>query len=256
MRTFVMGDIHGCAKGLVQCLERSRFDKEKDTLIQLGDICDGWTEVHQCVEILLSIKNLISIRGNHDAWFNHWLLFGVHPVHWMYGGEGTLASYIDASKQDYRPVMYKGGWKSGLNPSEVDPRHLTFFNSQNNYYVDDQNRIFVHGGFDREISIKNQDSNEFFWDRHLVMTSMSCVNGQKLKTADGFVEIYVGHTSTMNWGKNIPIVRGGVHNLDTGAGFDGRLTIMEVETGEYCQSDLVTKLYPDEKGRGELKKQF
>lgn len=44
MRTLVMGDIHGGYKALMQCLERSKFDYEKDTLIQLGDICDGWSD--------------------------------------------------------------------------------------------------------------------------------------------------------------------------------------------------------------------
>jgi len=43
-RTLVIGDIHGAYKALVQCLERSGFDKEKDTLITIGDVCDGWHE--------------------------------------------------------------------------------------------------------------------------------------------------------------------------------------------------------------------
>jgi serine/threonine protein phosphatase 1 len=34
-----------------------------------------------------------------------------------------------------------------------------------------------------------------------------------------------------------------IWNLDTGAGFKGRLTIMEVETKAYWQSDLLTELY-------------
>ena len=61
------------AKGheaLVQCLERSGFDKEKDRLISLGDIADGWTETAECFEELLTIKNLVVVRGNHDQWLN------------------------------------------------------------------------------------------------------------------------------------------------------------------------------------------
>ena len=37
-RVLVMGDIHGAHKALVQCLKRSGFDNEKDTLIQLWEI--------------------------------------------------------------------------------------------------------------------------------------------------------------------------------------------------------------------------
>ncbi|MET0786893.1 MAG: metallophosphoesterase, partial [Paenisporosarcina sp.] len=64
-RTFALGDVHGNYKGLMQCLKRSGFNNEKDTLIQLGDVVDGFSESFECVEELLKIKNLISIRGNH-----------------------------------------------------------------------------------------------------------------------------------------------------------------------------------------------
>jgi serine/threonine protein phosphatase 1 len=34
-----------------------------------------------------------------------------------------------------------------------------------------------------------------------------------------------------------------IYNIDTGAGHNGRLTIMNIETKEYWQSDLVEELY-------------
>ncbi len=40
-----------------------------------------------------------------------------------------------------------------------------------------------------------------------------------------------------------------IWNLDTGAGFKGKLTIMDVTTKEYFQSDLAQDLYKNEKGR-------
>jgi serine/threonine protein phosphatase 1 len=40
-----------------------------------------------------------------------------------------------------------------------------------------------------------------------------------------------------------------VINLDTGAGWSGRLTIMDTATKQYWQSDFVQTLYPDIKGR-------
>lgn len=33
MKTFVMGDIHGNNRGLIQCLQRADFNFEEDTLI-------------------------------------------------------------------------------------------------------------------------------------------------------------------------------------------------------------------------------
>ncbi len=47
-KTFVIGDIHGAYRALRQCLERSTFDFEKDRLICLGDVCDGWPETKAC----------------------------------------------------------------------------------------------------------------------------------------------------------------------------------------------------------------
>jgi len=70
MKKFVVGDIHGNYKALLQVLERSGFNKEEDMLISLGDIADGWSQVSECVTELLKIKNLIVIRGNHVLWFN------------------------------------------------------------------------------------------------------------------------------------------------------------------------------------------
>jgi len=37
--------------------------------------------------------------------------------------------------------------------------------------------------------------------------------------------------------------------MDTGAGWNGRLTIMNTDTKEYFQSDKVNDLYPNERGR-------
>ena len=37
--------------------------------------------------------------------------------------------------------------------------------------------------------------------------------------------------------------------MDTGAAYSGRVTIMDINTKEFIQSDLVYELYPDEMGR-------
>ena len=56
MRLFVIGDIHGAYKSLLQCFERSGFDYLKDRLFVLGDVCDGYIEVRQCIEELFKIS--------------------------------------------------------------------------------------------------------------------------------------------------------------------------------------------------------
>lgn len=256
MGVYAMGDVHGAYKALLQCLERSGFDKNKDTLIQLGDIVDGWSEVYECVEELLTIKNLIPIKGNHDEWFNNFLQKGVHPIRWMHGGNSTRDSYL-----------HHCGY---LTSRTIPEEHVKFFNYQHLYYVDNKGRLFIHAGFNRKYSLSETKASqpyEFYWDRNLWNQAMSCTAGQKLSTFDNFEEIFIGHTATVNWeesgrfhhlkdkspniGKPIdyPMYSGGVWNLDTGAGWNGKLTIMNVDTKEYWQSDPVQELYSNEKGR-------
>ena len=69
-RTLVIGDVHGSAKALEQVLDRA-YVSENDTIIQLGDIADGWSETSECVDILLNLQKTNEchfIRGNHDVW--------------------------------------------------------------------------------------------------------------------------------------------------------------------------------------------
>jgi serine/threonine protein phosphatase 1 len=253
MKIYVIGDIHGQHKALVQCLERSNFDYENDTLISLGDIVDRGLESWECVDTLLKIKNLIAIRGNHDDWFNHFLTKGKHPAEWLQGGENTLKSYVKHAGRVIEVSSKMGTYVSSLTNYDIDPKHIEFFNNQIPFYIT-QNKCFVHGGFNRKESIYTQDPNNLWWDRDLWNVALSCSTGQKLKTVDGFDEIYIGHTPTIHWNevgidelgnkKLIKIINpmneGGVWNMDTGAAYTGgRLSIMDTNTKELFQSDKI-----------------
>lgn len=262
MRTLVMGDIHGGYKALVQCLERSKFDYENDTLIQLGDVCDGWSEVYECVNELLKIKNLIAIRGNHDAWFETWIKFRQHPTGWLQGGDGTLISYCRELDKMY--TTGSNGYVTNLLPSDLPEKHYQFFISrQIPYYIDSNNNLYVHGGLNRHYPIDNTIYNSedvLMWDRDFWMAALSYgqiekddhikyPNRGKFKINGDFKEVFIGHTSTVNWKTDKPINAANVWNLDTGCGYNGKCTIMDVDTKEYWQSDILTELYINEKGR-------
>lgn len=247
-RTFVMGDIHGAHKALVQCLERSGFNREEDTLIQLGDVADGWDEVYECVEELLTIRNLIDIRGNHDDWFREFIQTGRHGSQWEYGGDATARSYLRASGNNFMSNP------NSLLPDMIDPTHKHFFENQRLYYIDDEKRLFIHGGFNRHEGLEMTMPWIYFWDRDLwagalSWESMIDENKKPYRIVGNYPEIFIGHTATTNWGKDTPMKAANIWNLDTGAGFAGKLTIMDVETKEYWQSDDVRTLYPKQKGR-------
>lgn len=249
-KTFIMGDIHGAHKALLQCLERSNFNKEEDTLIQLGDVADGWSEVYECVEELLSIKNLISIKGNHDDWFLDWILYGQHSG-LSQGGKATLVSYCNSLNKDY--VDNFGILNTNLLLEDIPESHKEFFKNQLLYYIDKDNNCFVHGGFNRHHTIQTNEEQEpyqFYWDRDLWRSALSHKQtNSKFKIKDNFKEVFIGHTTTMMWNTDKPMNAANIWNLDTGCGFDGKLTIMNLDTHEYYQSNNVKELYPDERGR-------
>lgn len=226
MKTYVLGDIHGAYRALTQVFERSGFNAQKDRLIFLGDAVDGWSQSPECVEELMQVKRLVYLLGNHDLWALDWLLYGNIPTVWEeQGGQATMDAYN------------RRAWKAKQD------EHMDFFLHGRFKFLDEENRLFVHGGIDPTVPLDEQSDSDMIWDRML------------FDLTDGvpdYQEIFIGHTLTLNEGTDKPLQFGEKDNiwrLDTGAGLYGRLTIMDVATHEYWQSDLVTELYPDEPGR-------
>lgn len=226
METYVLGDIHGAARALTQVLERSPFRPGIDRLIQLGDVADGWPETPRCVEILLGIPNSIWLKGNHDWWTARWLAGnrGNRPASnpgWLeHGGQATYDAY------QQRP--------------ELQRYHATvFFGQQKTYYEDQLGNLYVHAGYDPTLPINQQEPLDLFWKRGL---------WEQHQRATAYQECFIGHTPT--WPAHpAPEQRQNVWNVDQGAGFGGRLTLLNVRTKEYVQSDPAPELYPGIQGR-------
>jgi len=146
------------------------------------------------------------------------------------------------------------GYKTALNPGDIPETHQLFFRQQHLYYIDDLNNCFVHAGFDMSRPFKGQRPQEYYWNRNLWTSAVSFEadkSGQKTKPvfqmATEFKEIFLGHTTTAFWKTNHPMHAANLWNLDTGGGSEGRLTIMNLHTKQYWQSDLLRELYPDGK---------
>lgn len=240
-RTLVIGDIHGGLKALKQVLERAEVTAQ-DTLIFLGDYVDGWGESAQVIQFLLELdqkQTCIFIKGNHDFWCEGWLKeHHILDKIWLFhGGQSTLKSYESLSEDEHR-------------------MHLNFFERMRLYYVDAQNRLFVHAGFTSMHGPAQEfHQSNFKWDRTLWEMALTM---DKHITKDSklypkrlllFKEIFIGHTPTLNYDVSIPMNGCNVWNVDTGAAFTGSLTIMDIDTKEFWQSDTLVSLYPNEKGR-------
>jgi serine/threonine protein phosphatase 1 len=225
MKTFVISDIHGAHRALRQVIERSGFDHENDRLICLGDTADGWPEVRQCLAELRAVRSLVYILGNHDEWMLRWVETGLTPGIWMHqGGEATLTSY-------------------GGSVDNVAYEDYLLLRDARLWYEDHENRrMFVHGGWNwpghEHPNLSSRQ--EVIWDRTLINSAMSYPEGPRT----AFREVYVGHTQTVvnNAG---PQQFREVWAMDQGAGWTGRLSMMDVESKEWWQSDPVTTLYAD-----------
>ena len=235
-KRFVIGDIHGAHKALLQCLERSGFDYEKDQLISLGDVADGWSQIPEVFEELRKVKDLIYVMGNHDDWLRQWLKFGAIDSNWLKnGGQTSIDAY-----EVYRPY---------------DIRHVhEKFLDKSVFYYEMDNMLFVHGGYDWHIPIHENYAHDIMWDRHMWVTAfywqLQHNKGNPLIKIEDYDTVFIGHTTTSHYDKTLkPVQLSNIWNLDQGAGHDGKLTIMNVDTKEYWQSDNVKELYPDEKGR-------
>jgi serine/threonine protein phosphatase 1 len=216
-RKFVIGDIHSHYEEMMELLEIVNFDFDNDTLISLGDLVDRGTNPIGVIETLMKIKKFIHILGNHDVWCYQYLVNKDQPAEWIsQGGKSTLNAY--------------------LNNQEYQERHISFFEKARLYYVDGENRLFVHGGFNHRIPFKLQIDNKelLTFDRSLVLTAMEYE--QYDQTFKEFSEIFVGHTPTQFIKENIPKKFSNLWMLDTGVYISGKLTIMDIDTKEFWQS--------------------
>lgn len=238
-RTFAIGDIHGGYRALQQVLERAKL-RQGDRLIFLGDYVDGWSESRQVIELLMELEgryDCIFIRGNHDAWCEEWLMGrGADPNWVIHGGQATINSYADIGAADRE-------------------RHIEFFNRMRPYYEDDK-QLFIHAGFSSMHGPgKEHHASNYSWDRTLWEMALavdpripadSLFYPQRLLL---YEEIFIGHTPTTNYNVETPMHKCNVWNLDTGAAFRGRISVMDIKSKEYWQSDAVYQLYPGEAGR-------
>ncbi len=244
-RTLVIGDIHGGMRALEQILVRANVTLN-DHLIFLGDYVDGWSQSPEVIDTLIHLgksQKCTFIRGNHDQLFLDWLS-NKHKdfnqeIWFQHGGKATVLAYKDIDE-----ITKKA--------------HIKFLKSLQNYYLDSQNRLFIHAGFTNVNGVEYEYFPKlFYWDRTLWETALALdthiehddfTYPNRLKI---YKEIYIGHTPVTKIGVTTPLQKACVWNIDTGAAFKGPLTILDVDTKEFWQSDPLPMLYVSELGRNE-----
>ncbi len=140
--------------------------------------------------------------------------------------------------------------------TDVKSKHISFLESLIDYHIDDKNRLFVHAGFTNLHGVDHEYYPRLlYWDRTLWETAVA-LDGTIAKDDVNYPrrflqyhEIYIGHTPVTKIGESVPTKRANVWNIDTGAGFAGKISMIDVDSKTFWQSDNLPDLYPGEKGR-------
>ena len=273
MKRFVVGDIHGNIKALKQAVHRAGIDKEIDEVIFLGDYCDGWGYTVEVVDELLTFKNAVFIMGNHDEWMIKHMMYGQLDHMWVsQGGQATLDSY---RKKEHlgKLIDHRNFWNySNLKNYHIDIDTNTLFvhgginfresiinqeytsnyswdrslwNHMEGLYITSTNPKFPPTGFHAVI----HKSLEL---KYLNLTTFKFI---KQAIDKGIIDKYnyvdkcfIGHTTLGRYDhKNkeiiLPKTIYGVTNMDTGGGYMGNISIMNIDTNQIFTSDASSTLY-------------
>lgn len=93
------------------------------------------------------------------------------------------------------------------------------------YYADENNNLFVHGGYNWHNKIEGQPAEDLMWDRHLADTAVywrkfsDDAEMSKYLGIDEYKKVFLGHTTVRRYQIELdPIISYNVILLDTGGG--------------------------------------
>lgn len=243
-RKFIIGDVHGSYRALMEVLDKAAFGSD-DELYFTGDAADGYPDVYETLRFFADLGNRFHpVIGNHDVWLQNWLLRNEAPYEWVsQGGKASLLSFE----------------KNGV--SDEEKRKIGTFLSSWPYVISTEREFICHGGpgermrdedMERLSLIRRNGQDEdpdgcaVMWDRSYYVYAeydeahnMECM---RFGNMSGKKKLFAGHSEIASY-KPLISPRYNFVNLDTGAGWAGCLTIMDMDTLEYWQSRKSSILY-------------
>lgn len=222
LKTFVIGDIHGCDAQLNSILNKLRPDPGTDRLILLGDLFDRGPDSR---EVFQTVKNLqadfgdrfVLLRGNHEDYLLNDRLSFMENIVWVRVGKNdTVKSFkrYGEKMEDTIPWLKE---------------HVSL------YYKDEKFQC-VHAGVKVE-PVEANDKNTLVHDHSIVTRNVY----HGFLTITGHIALeapywFAGDGRTaeaLKYGRRRPLPEYGVICIDTGCGKGGKLTAMVIEEDQY-----------------------
>lgn len=221
---YVMSDIHGCYKKMMNALEHWNYEKEH--LVIMGDLIDRGPNSLEVVRELMELskhENVTVLKGNHEDMLLSWLLNTPYELLEYYYNEHhneTFRSFMGRkrymkSTRKQRALEIIRNFKNELN-----------FMNQLPSYLETESAIFVHAGINLEADDWRLEETEMLWIREPFIYSS--------KTPEK--RVFFGHTPT-------PFIHGDRENfniwisndkmkvgIDGAAAMGGQLNALKVDS--------------------------
>lgn len=149
-RTFVIGDIHGCAATLRRLVDGTLRPVPADRIFLLGDLIDRGPDSKGVLDFIFDLRgrgvSVESIRGNHEEMYLR-ACEDSYPGLWIAnGGLATLASF------------------QADRPGDIPRRYHDYLNSLPLYILLDD-FVLVHAGLNFDVPHPFDDTEAMLWTR-------------------------------------------------------------------------------------------
>lgn len=212
-RTFVVGDIHGCASEVAVLLD-AIAPGAADTLVFLGDYIDRGPASKDVIDRLLRLRRegpqCVFLKGNHEDMFLDFIgLRGRYGEAFLFNGGG-------ATLESYGLESYVGADVAERLP----PDHRDFFAGLQLHHVSGA-FLCVHAGIDPVRDLSQQPEEALLWIREEFICNRHTLG----------LTVLFGHTPQREAFLDLPYKLG----LDTGLVYGNKLSCFETGDKELIQ---------------------
>ena len=178
-KIYAISDIHGHFNEFINSLSKVDLSVEDNRLILLGDYIDNGSQSFQVISKIIELekiypKQIITLFGNHDEWFYHWLILD-KPTASAF--PETINSFFSTDELNYILKSNPNNFETGVrNEIRNNAKFIPFINwfqkrYEDSRYFETENQIFVHAGIDEANNLwKDLTSPEMFTNKFPITT--------------------------------------------------------------------------------------